>query len=135
MAGAYDDRDGMIWMDGKLVDMARCQGPRPDPCAALRLVGLRGRALLQRHDLQAATSIRERLIRSGELLDMDMPYSAEEIDAAKDAMLKANGWTDAYVRAVAWRGSGEDMGVSASATRSASRSPAGNGATTTATPR
>src|SRR5690606_36404628 len=29
------------------------------------------------------------------------------------AMLKANGWTDAYVRAVAWRGAGLDMGVSA----------------------
>src|SRR3712207_7228002 len=29
------------------------------------------------------------------------------------AMLKANGWTDAYVRAIAWRASGEDMGVSA----------------------
>ena len=54
-----------------------------------------------------------RLLKSGDLLDMPIPYSAEEIDAAKDAMLKANGWTDAYVRAIAWRGSGEDMGVSA----------------------
>ena len=27
-------------------------------------------------------------------------------------MLEANGWTDAYVRAFAWRGAGEDMGVS-----------------------
>jgi branched-chain amino acid aminotransferase len=44
---------------------------------------------------------------------MEIPYTAEEIDAAKDAMLKANGWTDAYVRAIAWRGAGPDMGVSA----------------------
>ena len=29
-------------------------------------------------------------------------------------MLKANGFTDAYVRAVAWRGAGEDMGVASS---------------------
>ena len=36
----------------------------------------------------------------------------DELEAAKYEMLKANGWTDAYVRAVAWRGSGEDMGVS-----------------------
>jgi branched-chain amino acid aminotransferase len=54
-----------------------------------------------------------RLIRSGELLDMELPYTAEEIDAAKEAMLKANGWINAYVRALAWRGAGEDMGVSA----------------------
>jgi branched-chain amino acid aminotransferase len=66
---------------------------------------------------------------------MAILYTAEEIDAAKDAMLKANGWTDAYVRAIAWRASGEDMGVSARRNPSGSRSRDGNGATTTATPR
>ncbi|MEO1949756.1 branched-chain amino acid aminotransferase, partial [Thioclava sp.] len=54
-----------------------------------------------------------RLRRSAQLLDMEIPYSVEEIEKAKYDMLKANGWTDAYVRAVAWRGAGEDMGVSA----------------------
>ncbi len=44
---------------------------------------------------------------------MQLPYSVDEIEAAKYAMLEANGWTDAYVRAVAWRGAGPDMGVSA----------------------
>jgi branched-chain amino acid aminotransferase len=48
---------------------------------------------------------------SGELLDMPLPYSVAEINAAKEAVLKANGLTDAYVRALAWRGAGEDMGV------------------------
>ena len=112
MAAAYDDRDGWIWMDGKLV---------PWRDATVHVLT---------HALHYASSVFEgercyngkifkghehslRLIRSGELLDMEVPYSAEEIDAAKDAMLKANGWTDAYVRAIAWRGSGEDMGVSA----------------------
>jgi branched-chain amino acid aminotransferase len=53
----------------------------------------------------------ERLIQSGKLIDFDLPYSVDEIEAAKEAALKANGLTDAYVRAVAWRGAGEDMGV------------------------
>ncbi len=35
----------------------------------------------------------------------------QEIDAAKARVLEANGLTDGYVRAVAWRGAGEDMGV------------------------
>jgi branched-chain amino acid aminotransferase len=48
---------------------------------------------------------------SGELLDMPLPFSVAEINAAKEAVLKANGLTDAYVRALAWRGAGEDMGV------------------------
>ena len=42
---------------------------------------------------------------------MPLPYSADQIDAAKEAVLKANGLTDAYVRAIAWRGAGPDMGV------------------------
>ena len=55
----------------------------------------------------------ERLIRSGQLIDFEIPYTVEEIEAAKQAALDANGLTDAYVRPVAWRGSGEDMGVAA----------------------
>ena len=54
-----------------------------------------------------------RLIESARLLDMVSPYTAEEIDRAKEEVLNANGFKDAYVRAVMWRGSGEDMGVSA----------------------
>lgn len=112
MAGTYDDRDGFIWMDGKLV---------PWRDANVHILT---------HALHYASAVFEgercysgrifkghehslRLRRSAELLDMEVPFSAEEIDAAKDAMLKANGWTDAYVRVIAWRGSGEDMGVSA----------------------
>ena len=55
----------------------------------------------------------ERLRNSARLLDFEIPYTVEEIEAAKYAMLEANGWKDAYVRAVAWRGAGDDMGVSA----------------------
>ena len=53
----------------------------------------------------------ERLHKSGEMMDMPIPYSVDEIEAAKTAVLEANGLTDAYVRAVAWRGAGPDMGV------------------------
>jgi len=55
----------------------------------------------------------ERLLKSGEYIDMPIPYTVDEIEAAKVATLEANGLTDAYVRAVAWRGAGEDMGVAA----------------------
>ena len=112
MAGAYDDRDGMIWMDGKLV---------PWRDANVHILT---------HALHYASSVfegercyngkifksrehSERLLESGRLLDMPIPYSADEIDATKEEVLKANNLTEAYVRAVAWRGAGEDMGVAA----------------------
>ncbi|MGH1458355.1 MAG: branched-chain amino acid aminotransferase [Paracoccaceae bacterium] len=112
MTGAYDDRDGKIWMDGTLVEWRDAK------------------VHILTHALHYASSVFEgercyngkifkgvehskRLKRSANLLDFDIPYSVEQIEAAKYAMLEANGWTDAYVRAVAWRGAGEDMGVSA----------------------
>ncbi|MDE3080961.1 MAG: branched-chain amino acid aminotransferase [Paracoccaceae bacterium] len=112
MAGAYDDRDGWIWMDGKLVPWREAN------------------VHILTHALHYASSVfegercyngkifkgrdhSERLLKSGDLLDMTIPYTVDQIEEAKYAMLKANGWTDAYVRAVAWRASGEDMGVSA----------------------
>ena len=54
----------------------------------------------------------ERLKRSGNILDFEIPYSVAEIDAAKRLVVEKNGKADCYVRAIAWRGS-EQMGVSA----------------------
>lgn len=113
MAGAYDDRDGKIWLDGKLVDWRDAN------------------VHILTHGLHYASSVfegerayngkifesrrhSERLLKSGELLDMPIPFSVDELEAAKYETLEANGLTDAYVRAVAWRGSGEDMGVASS---------------------
>jgi branched-chain amino acid aminotransferase len=111
MAG-YDDRDGFIWMDGKLVDWRSAN------------------VHILTHAMHYASSVfegercyngkifkmsehSERLRISGDLLDMPLPYAVAEINAAKEATLKANNLTDAYVRAIAWRGVGEDMGVAA----------------------
>ncbi|MBA96564.1 MAG: branched-chain amino acid aminotransferase [Sulfitobacter sp.] len=112
MDGAYDDRDGKIWMDGKMVDWRDAN------------------VHILTHAMHYASSVfegercyngkifkgrehSERLRKSAQYLDFEIPYTVDEIEAAKYEMLKANGWTDAYVRAVAWRGAGPDMGVSA----------------------
>ena len=54
----------------------------------------------------------ERLKRSANILDFEVPYSVAEIDAAKRLVIEKNAQKEAYVRAIAWRGS-EVMGVSA----------------------
>jgi branched-chain amino acid aminotransferase len=108
---AYDDRDGKIWLDGKLVDWRSAQ------------------VHVLTHGLHYASSVfegerayggkiflsrkhSERLHFSASCLDFEIPFSVDEIEAAKAQVLEANGFTDAYVRAVAWRGAGPDMGVS-----------------------
>jgi branched-chain amino acid aminotransferase len=54
----------------------------------------------------------ERFRKSAEILDFTLPYSVDELEAAKRLVLEKNGWKDCYVRPVAWRGS-EMMAVAA----------------------
>ncbi|MFQ5438583.1 MAG: branched-chain amino acid aminotransferase, partial [Paracoccaceae bacterium] len=110
MAGAYDDRDGHIWMDGAL---------KPWRDANIHILT---------HAMHYASSVfegerayagrifksvqhSERLKQSANMVDFDIPWTVDEIEKAKNDVLQANGLEDAYVRAVAWRGAGEDMGV------------------------
>jgi branched-chain amino acid aminotransferase len=70
------------------------------------------RAVLRRAAQNSPPLTAAWLLKSGELLDMPIPWTVDQIEEAKYATMKANGLTDAYVRAVAWRGAGPDMGVS-----------------------
>ena len=53
-----------------------------------------------------------RFKKSAEIMDFEIPFSVEELNAAKDKVVALNGGGDQYVRPVAWRGS-EMMAVSA----------------------
>lgn len=110
MTESYDNRDGYIWLDGNMV---------PWRDANIHILT---------HALHYASSVFEgerayngkifkseehskRLISSGKMLDMPIPYSVKEIEDAKYKALKTSGLSDAYVRVICWRGSGKDMGV------------------------
>ncbi|WP_103335419.1 branched-chain amino acid aminotransferase [Pseudotabrizicola formosa] len=111
MAG-YDDRDGFIWMDGKLVDWRDANVHILTHAMHYASAVFEGERCYNGKIFKSREHS-ERLRTSGALLDMELPWSVDEIVAAKDAVLKANNLTDAYVRALAWRGAGEDMGVAA----------------------
>ena len=111
----FDDRDGWIWFDGKLVPWREAN------------------VHVLTHALHYASSVFEgqrayngeifklnehsrRLHQSAKILGFEIPWSVEEIDAACKEVLQANKLVDAYMRPVAWRGS-EQMGVSAQGTK------------------
>jgi branched-chain amino acid aminotransferase len=111
----FDDRDGWIWWDGRIVPLRE---------AKLHVLS---------HGLHYASAVFEgerayggnvfklrehtrRLIDSGRLLGFENPWTAEQIDAACVETLARNGLTDAYVRPIAWRGP-EEMGVAAQGTK------------------
>ena len=110
MAGAYDDRDGVIWIDGKLVDWR-------DAKVHILTHGLHyGSSVFEGERAYNGKIFKsrehsERLLKSGEYMDIPIPYTVDEIEAAKAEVLVASGLQDAYVRAICWRASGEDMGV------------------------
>jgi branched-chain amino acid aminotransferase len=107
--GTFDDRDGWIWFDGKLV-------PWREAGVHVLTHGLHyGSSVFEGQRAYGGTIFKlnehsRRLHRSAELLGFQIPWTVDQIDAACNEVLKANGLTDAYLRPVAWRGS-ESMGV------------------------
>ena len=111
MAVPFDQMEGLIWLDGKLV-------PGPDAKIHVLTHGLHyASAVFEGERAYGGTIFRgtehsERLKNSANVLDFEIPYSVAQIDAAKTLVLENNGLKDAYVRPIAWRGS-EQLGVSA----------------------
>lgn len=113
-AQAFSDRDGFIWMDGKIL-------PWREANVHILTHGLHyASAVFEGERCYSGNIFKsqahsERLIRSAQLIDMQMSMTVQQINDAKEEILKANKLTDAYLRPVAWRGS-EQMGISAQAT-------------------
>ena len=90
MSGSYDDRDGKIWMNGKLVEWRDAN------------------VHILTHAMHYASSVfegeraysgkifksrlhSERLLKSAKMIDFEIHYSVDEIEKAKYDALRANG--------------------------------------------
>ena len=111
----YDQREGVIWMNGEMVDW-------PDANLHVLSHGLHYASCVFEGErvyggeIFKLTEHTERLHESARVLGFEIPYSVAEIDRACRDVVKAHGLSEGYVRPVAWRGS-EMMGVSAQETR------------------
>lgn len=107
----FDDRDGWIWMNGEFVPW------REAKTHVLTHALHYGSSVFEGERMYGGEIFKlrehtERLFRSAEMLDFQIPYSVAEIDqACKDTCARA-GLTDCYIRPVAFRGA-EQIGVSA----------------------
>ncbi len=111
----FDDRDGQIWLDGAMV-------PWRDARLHVLTHGLHyasgvfeGERAYDGHIFRLRQHT-ERLFESARILGFEIPYTMDQIDAACQAVVAANGLTDAYIRPLAWRGS-EQLAVAAPLTR------------------
>lgn len=112
MAGApFDQLSGDIWYDGEFV-------PWSDAKLHILSHGLHyGSSVFEGERAYGGRIFKseehtERLLESARTLGFEIPWTAEQINEAKEATLARMKLTDAYIRPVAWRGS-EMMGISA----------------------
>ncbi len=110
-AQTFDNRDGWIWFDGQMVEWREAKVHILTHAVHYASAVFEGERAYGGHIFRSTEHSR-RLGDSARMLDFEVPYSVAEIDAAKAEVLKKNRFVNAYVRAIAWRGS-EMMGVSA----------------------
>jgi branched-chain amino acid aminotransferase len=108
----FDKREGIIWMNGEFIDWndAKChvitQGMH---YASAVFEGERA----YNGKIFKSEEHTKRLFNSAKIVGIEIPYSEEEINKAKNTLIKKMNLSDCYVRPLAWRGS-QQMGLSTS---------------------
>jgi branched-chain amino acid aminotransferase len=111
----YDDRDGQIWFDGKLV-------PWRDAKVHFLTHALHyGSGVFEGIRCYGGNIFKlnehsQRLLEGCKIMDMKITYTLEQIDQACIDAVKANKFVDCYIRPLAFRGP-EQMGVAAQQTK------------------
>jgi branched-chain amino acid aminotransferase len=111
----FDDRDGWIWLDGVFTPWRDAKAHVLTHALHYASSVFEGERMYG-GEIFELTQHSERLRRSAEILDFEVPYSTAEIDRASKEVCAKNGLEDCYVRPIAWRGS-EMIGVSAQSTK------------------
>lgn len=107
----FDDRDGWIWMNGEFVPWREAKTHVLTHALHYGSSVFEGERMYG-GEIFKLTAHSERLKRSANLLDFEIPYSVAEIDALCNETCAKNGLTDCYVRPVAYLGA-EQTSVSA----------------------
>jgi len=105
----FDKREGSLWLDGKFI-------PWSDAKIHVLTHGLHYASSVFEGERMYSGRIYKleehtaRLFKSAQILDMTIPFSEKEINDASIKACEIQGFKDAYVRPVVWRGS-EQMSV------------------------
>ena len=96
-AQSYDRLQGVIWYDGKLVPWEQANLHVLSHGLHYASAVFEGERAYGGHIFKSKEHA-ERLKRSAEILDFEIPYSVDEIVAAKKLVVDKNGRKEAYVR-------------------------------------
>ena len=111
----FADRDGLIWFDGKMVDWRDAKVHVLTHTLHYGMGVFEGVRAYHADQGTAIFRLKEhtdRLFRSAHIMNMPMPFSKDEINAAQLAAVKENNLDSAYLRPMVFYGS-EGMGLRA----------------------
>ena len=111
----YDQRDGVIWLNGALVPWKQAKVHILTHALHYASCVFEGERVYG-GTIFKLTDHTQRLFESARILGFDIPYGVQVIDQACKDVVRENGLKNGYVRPLAWRGS-EQMGVSAQQTK------------------
>lgn len=115
MLPSMADRDGLIWLDGELVNWRDAKVHVLTHTLHYGMGVFEGVRAYETDQGAAIFRLQEhtdRLFRSAHILNMKLPFTKEELNEAQRAAVRENGLNSAYIRPMAFLGS-EGMGLRA----------------------
>ena len=112
MTKSFDNRDGWIWMNGEFIEWKNAKSHIISQGLHYASAVFEGERAYNGKIFKSAEHTK-RLFNSAEIIGITIPYTEEQINKAKDELIKKMNFKDCYVRPLAWRGS-QQMGLSTS---------------------
>lgn len=109
------DRDGLIWMDGQMVDWREAKVHVLTHTLHYGMGVFEG---VRAYETEQGTAIfrlkehTQRLMNSAKIFQMNVPFDAQTLMDAQCAVVRENNLTSGYLRPIIWIGS-EKMGIAA----------------------
>ena len=110
MVKSFENREGWIWMNGNII-------PWESATSHIISQGLHYASAVFEGERAYNGKIfksedhTKRFFKSAEIIGIEIPFTEEQINIAKNKLIKKMNLKDCYVRPIAWRG-GELMGIS-----------------------
>ena len=112
MTKSFNNRDGWIWMNGEFIEWKKAKSHIISQGLHYASAVFEGERAYNGKIFKSAEHTK-RLFKSAEIVGITIPYTEEQINKAKDELIKKMNFKDCYVRPLAWRGS-QQMGLSTS---------------------
>ena len=110
MAKSFDNREGWIWMNGSFIPWKKATSHIISQGLHYASAVFEGERAYNGKIFKSKEHT-ERLFKSAEIMGIEIPFSHEQIDNAKNDLLQKMNLKNCYVRPIVWRGSNQ-MGLS-----------------------